>query len=133
MDMKKEIKRGWGKYILFILVIVIGYHSFTLCKVEGESMRPTLYEEDYVFVNKAVVRLSNLQHGEIVIIKEEDESKYYVKRVIGLPGDVINITNGKVYVNDKSKKNHIQTKIYLTTHKYFIIFKRQKFRQISYL
>ena len=89
--------------------------------------------KDYVFVNKAVVRLSNLQHGEIVIIKEEDESKYYVKRVIGLPGDVINITNGKVYVNDKSKKNHIQTKICLTTHKCFIIFKRQKFRQISYL
>ncbi len=56
--MKKEIKRGWGKYILFILVMVIGYHSFTLCKVEGESMQPTLYEEDYVFVNKAVVRLS---------------------------------------------------------------------------
>ena len=48
-------------------------------------MQPTLYEEDYVFVNKAVVRLSNLQHGEIVIIKEADESKYYVKRVIGLP------------------------------------------------
>ena len=47
-------------------------------------MQPTLYEEDYVFVNKAVVRLSNLQHGEIVIIKEADESKYYVKRVIGL-------------------------------------------------
>ncbi len=70
-------------------------------------MQPTLYEEDYVFVNKAVVRLSNLQHGEIVIIKEEDESKYYVKRVIGLPGDVINITNGKVYVNDKKARRTI--------------------------
>ena len=95
-------------------------------------MQPTLYEEDYVFVNKAVVRLSNLQHGEIVIIKEADESKYYVKRVIGLPGDVINITNGKVYVNDKSKKNHIQTKIYLTTQ-VFYNFQKTKFRQISYL
>ena len=75
-------------------------------------MQPTLYEEDYVFVNKTAVHFSDLEHGEIVIIKEEDESKYYVKRVIGLPGDVINITNGSVYVNDKNKKNRIQIKIY---------------------
>ena len=89
-------------------------------------MRPTLYEEDYVFVNKAVVRLSNLQHGEIVIIKEADESKYYVKRVIGLPGDVINITNGKVYVNDKSKKNHIQTKDLFNNTQVFYNFQKTK-------
>ncbi len=55
MDMKQEIKRGWGKYILFVFVLVVAYHSFTLCKVEGKSMQPTLYEEDYVFVNKAAV------------------------------------------------------------------------------
>lgn len=124
--MKKEIKRGWGKYILFILVIVIGYHSFTLCKVEGESMKPTLYEEDYVFVNKAVVRLSNLQHGEIVIIKEEDESKYYVKRVIGLPGDVINITNGKVYVNDKKQEEPYTNKDLFNNTQVFYNFQKTK-------
>lgn len=86
-------------------------------------MQPTLYEEDYVFVNKAAVHFSDLEHGEIVIIKEEDESKYYVKRVIGLPGDVINITNGSVYVNDKNKKNRIQIKIYSIIRKCFITFK----------
>lgn len=96
-------------------------------------MQPTLYEEDYVFVNKAAVHFSDLEHGEIVIIKEEDESKYYVKRVIGLPGDVINITNGSVYVNDKNKKNRIQIKICSIIHKYFITFKRQKSHQINYL
>lgn len=131
--MKQEIKRGWGKYILFVFVLVVAYHSFTLCKVEGKSMQPTLYEEDYVFVNKAAVHFSDLEHGEIVIIKEEDESKYYVKRVIGLPGDVINITNGSVYVNDKNKKNRIQIKIYSIIRKCFITFKRQKSHQINYL
>ena len=95
-------------------------------------MQPTLYEEDYVFVNKAST-FSDLEHGEIVIIKEEDESKYYVKRVIGLPGDVINITNGSVYVNDENKKNRIQIKIYSIIRKCFITFKRQKSHQINYL
>ncbi|EOP87695.1 signal peptidase I [Bacillus thuringiensis] len=124
--MKKEIKRGWGKYILFILVMVIGYYSFTLCKVEGESMQPTLYEADYVFVNKAVVRLSNLQRGEIVIIKEADESKYYVKRVIGLPGDVINITNGKVYVNDKKQEEPYTNKDLFNNTQVFYNFQKTK-------
>lgn len=53
--MKEENKRGWGKYILFIFVLVVTYQSFTLCKVEGKSMQSTLHEEDYVFVNKAAV------------------------------------------------------------------------------
>ena len=70
MDMKQEIKRGWGN-TYFVFVLVVAYHSFTLCKVEGKSMQPTLYEEDYVFVNKAAVHFSDLEHGEIVIIKEE--------------------------------------------------------------
>lgn len=126
MDMKKEIKRGWGKYILFIFVMVIAYYSFALCKVEGKSMQPTLYEEDYVFVNKAAVRLANLQHGEIVIIKEEDESKYYVKRVIGLPGDVINITNGKVYVNDKKQEEPYTNKDLFNNTQVFYNFQKTK-------
>ncbi|KFN01293.1 signal peptidase I [Bacillus clarus] len=101
--MKQEIKKGWEKVLLFIFVMVVAFYSFTLCKVEGKSMQPTLHEEDYVFVNKAAVHFSSLQHGEIVIIREEDNSKYYVKRVIGLPGDKVNITNGTLYVNDKKQ------------------------------
>ncbi|KAA0765844.1 signal peptidase I [Bacillus sp. SH5-2] len=123
---KKEIKTGWGKYILFIFVMVIAYHSFTLCKVKGKSMQPTLYEEDYVFVNKAAVHFSNLQHGEIVIIKAEDELKYYVKRVIGLPGDVINITNGTVYVNDKKQEEPYTNKELFNNTQVFYNFQKTK-------
>ena len=124
--MKQEIKRGWGKYILFVFVLVIAYHSFNLCKVEGKSMQPTLYAEDYVFVNKAAVHFSDLEHGEIVIIKEEDESKYYVKRVIGLPGDVINITSGSVYVNDKKQEEPYTNKDLFNNTQVFYNFQKTK-------
>lgn len=96
-------------------------------------MQPTLYEEDYVFVNKAAVHFSDLEHGEIVIIKEEDESKYYVKRVIGLPGDVINITNGSVYVNDKKQEEPYTNKDLFNNTQVFYNFQRQKSHQINYL
>ncbi len=89
-------------------------------------MQPTLYEEDYVFVNKAAVHFSDLEHGEIVIIKEEDESKYYVKRVIGLPGDVINITNGSVYVNDKKQEEPYTNKDLFNNTQVFYNFQKTK-------
>lgn len=47
--------------------------------------------------------MPSLQHGEIVVIKNADDSKYYVKRVIGLPGETIKMENGTLYVNDKEQ------------------------------
>ena len=103
IHMERQSKNQWGKFVLFIFVMLVIINSFTLCKVEGKSMQPTLQEEDYVFVNTAVTRFNSLHHGEIVVIKDRDNSKYYVKRVIGLPGETIQIVNGTIYLNDKQQ------------------------------
>lgn len=50
--MEQITRKEWGKHILLVFVIIVMIQSFTLCKVEGKSMQPTLQEEDYVFVNK---------------------------------------------------------------------------------
>ncbi|EOP69249.1 signal peptidase I [Bacillus cereus] len=104
--MKQLILKDWRKicsYILIIIGIIIINKSFLFCMVEGISMQPTLNENNRILVNKASVYFSSFHHGDVVIIKKEDEPTYYVKRIIGLPGDNIQLRNDVVYINDKKR------------------------------
>lgn len=82
--------------IVFLLIrsVVRNY------KVDGFSMEPTLANGQYLLVNKAVYWFGHPQEGDIIILRFPlDPKTFYVKRVIGLPGDTVEITGGKVYVN----------------------------------
>lgn len=69
-------------------------------KVEGTSMMPSLDDQERIFVNKFVYRLEPIQRGDIVVFRyPRDPSKSYIKRVIGVAGDHIQIVDGQVYVN----------------------------------
>jgi signal peptidase I len=69
-------------------------------KVEGTSMMPSLDDQERIFVNKFVYRLEPIQRGDIVVFKyPRDPSKSYIKRVIGVAGDHVQIVDGQVYVN----------------------------------
>jgi signal peptidase I len=69
-------------------------------KVEGTSMMPSLEDQERIFVNKLVYRLEPIQRGDIVVFRyPRDPSKSFIKRVIGLAGDHIQIDAGRVYVN----------------------------------
>lgn len=71
-------------------------------KVEGTSMMPSLEDQERIFVNKFVYRLEPIQRGDIVVFRyPRDPSKSFIKRVIGLAGDRIQIDAGRVYVNGK--------------------------------
>jgi len=71
-------------------------------KVEGTSMMPSLEDQERIFVNKFVYRLEPIQRGDIVVFRyPRDPSKSFIKRVIGLAGDRIQIDAGRVFVNDK--------------------------------
>jgi signal peptidase I len=76
-------------YILIIIGIIFINKSFLFCMVEGISMQPTLNENNRILVNKASIYFSSFHHGDVVIIKKEDSATYYVKRIIGLPGNNI--------------------------------------------
>jgi signal peptidase I len=95
----------WLKTSLIAIVIALVLHHFvfTLSSVQGHSMEPTLLEKQWVFVNKAAFWFGSPQTGNIVVLKEPiselDEAKYLVKRVIGEPGDRIEISGGKLYRN----------------------------------
>ena len=69
-------------------------------KVEGTSMLPGLEDQERIFINKFLYKFEPIERGDVVVFRyPRDPSKSYIKRVIGMPGDVIRIEHGRVYVN----------------------------------
>ncbi|MFB3852247.1 MAG: signal peptidase I [Vicinamibacterales bacterium] len=80
------------------LIVTFG---FQVARVEGQSMAPTLQDQDRLIVNKLVYRLSDPRRGDIVMLYYPvDPDKSFVKRVIAEEGDQVRIVDGRVYVND---------------------------------
>lgn len=104
--MKKEILE-WIKTIVVSVVIAMIITTFirpTL--VKGYSMYPTLDQYDYLIINKIPYMLHEPERGDIVVFKShlktlEGKEKDLIKRIIGIAGDHVRITEGKVFVNGK--------------------------------
>ncbi len=85
--------------LLAFIVIVFLYQPV---QVEGTSMMPHLENHERIFINKFTYRFRPIERGDVVVFRYPlDPSKSYIKRVIGLPGDVVSIRDGHVLVNDK--------------------------------
>jgi signal peptidase I len=84
--------------LLLFMVVRLTVQNF---RVDGPSMMPTLQTNEYILVDKAVYFLHPPQRGDIIVfIAPPDPSQDYVKRVIGVPGDTVQVdVSGKVYVN----------------------------------
>jgi signal peptidase I len=79
----------------FIIIFV-----YQPVKVEGTSMMPGLSDQERIFINKFVYRYESIDHGDVIVFRyPNDPSKSYIKRVIGVPGDRVQISFGRVYVN----------------------------------
>ena len=92
----------WVKTILIALIITFFIKFFIIdaTKVSGKSMLNTLHDGDMLLVNKIGKHFKDYQRGEIVILKAPDfPDRLYVKRIIGEPGDLVEIMDGDVYIN----------------------------------
>lgn len=94
---------SWVKMIVsaFLIAIVLRSFVFQMALVNQISMNPTLYEGQMLVISKIDYFVGNPQRGDIVVLKDEAENKLLIKRVIGLPGEEIQLQNGKVYINSK--------------------------------
>lgn len=94
---------SWAKTLIvaFIVVLIVHYFGFNLSTVEGRSMEPTLQDDEWLFVNKFIYLVGSPKVGDVVILKEPvgGEDKYLVKRIVGVPGDRIEIFNKQLYRN----------------------------------
>jgi signal peptidase I len=90
--------------ISVVIAIVVIIFIYQPVKVEGTSMMPGLVDQERIFVNKFVYRfgIEDIHRGDLVVFwYPGDETKSYIKRVIGLPGDVVSIDRGAVYIDGK--------------------------------
>jgi signal peptidase I len=80
------------------LIVTFG---FQVARVEGQSMAPTLHDQDRLIVNKLIYRLDEPRRGDIVMLYYPlNPDKSFVKRVIAEEGDAVRLSDGRVYVND---------------------------------
>lgn len=102
-SLRNEI-RVWTRDLLIAigLALVIIVFLYQPVKVEGTSMAPLLSDQERIFINKFVYRFEPIQRGDVVVFWYPlDRTKSFIKRVIGLPGETVEIRRGVVYVNEK--------------------------------
>jgi len=82
-----------------VFIIVFLYQPV---KVEGTSMMPGLADQERIFINKYAYRIGAIERGDVVVFRYPgDPSKNYIKRIVGVPSDRIEIERGAVYVNGR--------------------------------
>jgi len=112
---KKSVTREWTESIIIALILALFIREFIVqaFKIPSGSMRPTLIEGDRILVNKFIygtkipftdIRLPGLrklQRGDVVVfIYPQDPKRDFIKRLIATEGEVVQIKDGKIYVND---------------------------------
>jgi signal peptidase I len=96
--------KSWFRDILLAFAIAIFLVIFVVqpVKVEGTSMQPRLVDQERIFVNRFIYRFQDIHRGDVVVFwYPRDRSKSFIKRVVGVPGDKVEIRAGTVYVNDR--------------------------------
>ena len=84
-------------FLAFVIVFSVGMRT----SVIGDSMEPVLSNGQEILMNRVIYRLSSPKRGDVVVFlpNGNQNSHYYVKRVVGLPGETIQIQEGNVYIN----------------------------------
>lgn len=89
--------------VILSLVLFLGINAISArIRVESISMQPTLFAGDFVIVNKLAYNLGKPGRGDVIIFHypPDPNREPYIKRVIGLPGETVRVTDGNVYIND---------------------------------
>lgn len=105
---QKQKNRNLIKLIIFLfllaifIVMLINSFLFTVVTVDGDSMQRTLFDGDRLLVKKIGVNKDDINVDDLVYFKGND-NKYYLKRIVALPGDVVEIVNSRLIINGIEK------------------------------
>lgn len=117
--MKKFFSFTWEitKIVIIALIIVvpIRYFLFQPFFVKGQSMEPNFENGDYLIIDEISYRFGDPQRGEVVVFKyPNNPSQRYIKRIIGLPGETIEIKNGQVMISNEKEEEVLNESDYLS-------------------
>lgn len=95
------------KFIIISLLIVIPFRIWVAQPfiVSGASMEPNFSNGDYLIIDEFTYKIRNPQRGEVVILKARNSPIFYIKRVIGLPNEKVEIKNNRIYIYNNENKN----------------------------
>lgn len=112
MEEEKSILRELGSWLLYLLFVVV--FSFIIItyvgqrtRVDGQSMETTLHNNDNLIVDKISYRFRDPKRFEIIVFPYQyRENTYYIKRIIGLPGETVQVIDGCVYIDGQQLDEH---------------------------
>ena len=91
--------------IVFAIMSLLNIFVFNVSTVIGQSMQPTLYEGEKLIINKITLDFANPRRGNIIVLHDPstgpDRKEYLVKRIIGIPGDIVEVRGQQLYVNGR--------------------------------
>lgn len=128
--MKSVIKELIITALIAIIIFLLLQTVVQSFRVDGPSMEPTLLNRQYLIVNKIIYRFREPRTGDIIVFRfSTSPERDYIKRVIGTPGDTVEIKNGTVYLNDKplvepyikERPNYTYPKVIVTKGQYFVL------------
>ncbi|MDI6591704.1 MAG: signal peptidase I [Patescibacteria group bacterium] len=100
--------------IAVLIVAPIRYFIFQPFLVKGQSMEPNFENGDYLIIDEISYRFRDLQRGEVVVFKyPQNPSQRFIKRIVGLPGETIEIEGGKVIIYQNSRALILDESSYL--------------------
>lgn len=114
MDFETFVKGlGWAFKIAVtcLLAFVAVWYFGQRVSTVGNSMSPVLHNADMVLVNRIVYNASSPKRGDIIVFKPKgnENAHYYTKRIIGLPGETVQIIENKIFINGEKLKEDYQT------------------------
>lgn len=138
--MNQTLKFLWEIFKIFIIALVIvlpiRYFLFQPFVVKGDSMVPNFHEGDYLIIDEISYRFSSPQRGDVIVFKYPKNPSYkFIKRVIGLPGETVEIKDNQITIYDKdnqpqlikesyipeANKTYGDMKVLLTGDQYFVL------------